>query len=319
MRFEIVVNPAGAGGRGKTNWDELEPLFRGSEYNVTYSEEDRGIRDIVHDLTSQGHPVNLIIVGGDGSMNQAVNGICDFSLVRLGLIPSGSANDLAKDIGVAPTIKEQAARILKGEAVRSIDVGEVILHNWQDPDYGFSTSDLTDDEHHIRFNVSAGLGWDAEICYWAERSPLKKTLNRLHLGKLIYIAEAVRTVFKMDPFECRVTAGDHAGVLDKCMFCAVMNHRFEGGGFMFGPHAVNDDGILDLCAVNDVSVPAFFLMFPRAYKGRQFETDYAYEVRTDSFRFKTNRPVFVHTDGEVQGLSSDISMRVLEEKLCLLF
>ncbi len=316
MTFEIVVNPAGAGGRGKGTWESLEPMFQGTEYNVHYSSEDRSIREIVHDLTSQGRPVNLVILGGDGSMNEAVNGIADFSLVRLGLIPSGSANDLAKDIGVAPTAEEQVARILRGEAVRSIDVGEVILHNWQDPDNGLGP---TEGEQRMRFNVSCGVGWDAEICYWADHSPMKKTLNRLRLGKLIYIAEAIRTVFGMDPFECRVNAGDQTGVLDKCVFCAVMNHRFEGGGFMFGPHAKNDDRILDMCAVNDISVPAFFMMFPKAYQGKHFESDYAYEVRAEEFRFQTAKPVFVHTDGEVRWLSSDISVHLLEEKLCLLF
>ena len=91
MKFDIIVNPAGAGGKTAAFWKQWEPSFSGVEYEVHFSSKEHGIKEITQELTSQGRDVNLVIVGGDGSMNEAVNGIADFSHVRLGLLPCGSA------------------------------------------------------------------------------------------------------------------------------------------------------------------------------------------------------------------------------------
>ncbi|MBR3345511.1 MAG: hypothetical protein IKG37_00375 [Solobacterium sp.] len=322
MKFDVLVNPGGAGGKTLAFWKEIESCFNGVDYEVHFSTLDHGISAITNELTSQSREVNLILVGGDGSMNEAVNGIADFSRVRLGLIPSGSANDLAKDIDIAGDTRQQISTILEGTTKRSIDVGEVILHNRSsviDPLTLEEDPHTYQDETRLRFNVSAGIGWDAEICRCVQVSPLKKVLNRIHLGKLIYIAEAVRTVFAMNTFHCDVKADEKPLTYDRCVFCAVMNHKYEGGGFMFGPHARNDDGILDLCAVNDVTPFDFFRMFPKAYKGKQFESRFAFETRASSFRFKNDRPVWVHTDGEISCKSSDVTIHLQKEKLNLLF
>ncbi len=316
MKFHVIVNPAGAGGKTGRYWESIRGKFSGVDTEVHFLRPEERIKEIVSGLTAAGEDINLVIVGGDGSMNEAVNGIRDFSHVKLGLIPSGSANDLAKDIGVAPDIEEQVQRICRGETVRAIDVGELILHNRSEPDNPEVTTAC---EEHIRFNVSAGIGWDAEICYFADHSRLKKPLNKIRLGKLIYISEAVRTVFAMRPFVCTVEDGNTEMVYSRCVFSAFMNHRFEGGGFMFGPNARNNDGILDACTVDKVTPVTFFMLFPKAYKGKQFESSYAFEQRAASFRVRTDRPLFVHTDGEVACLSSDITVRILKEKLNLLF
>ena len=316
MKFHVIVNPAGAGGSVKAFWQQTEPLFHGADYEVHYSDRERGIVHLAAELTAGQETVNLIIVGGDGSMNEAINGIRDISSVRLGLLPCGSANDLAKDIGIAPTIEEQVSRILSGEVRRQIDVGEAVLHTC----FACGTSQqLNEKDISLRFNVSAGIGWDAEICYCADHSRLKKPLNKIRMGKLIYIAEAARTVFAMHPFSCRVEYEAGQRDFTSCVFCAVMNHRFEGGGFMFGPDAKNNDGILDLCAVDHITPLPFFILFRKAYSGKQFETEYAHEERSPQFRFHTDRPVYLHTDGEVRYMTDDATIRLMKEKLNLLF
>lgn len=314
MKFDIIVNPAGAGGKTKLVFESLKPLFLGTDYEVHWSSLEFGIGDIVRKLTSAGKEANLIIVGGDGSMNEAVNAIQNFTHTRIGLIPCGSANDLAADIGIGSSLEDHVRKMLQGNTVRSIDVGEVIMHSVTEP-----LKVPEGEEPHVRFNVSAGIGWDAEICQCVEVSPWKKPLNKAHLGKLVYIAEAIRTVFGMKPFVSEITADGRTFSYDKTVFLSFMNHRFEGGGFMFGPHASNRDGILDLCAVNDVTPLKFFLMFPRTYKGKQFETSLAFETRAPGYEIRTSEPVYVHTDGEVQCRSDHVTVRLLNEKLNLLF
>ena len=304
--FELVVNPAGAGGRSKKLIHQVEELFSDVEFRTHYSTKEHGIREIVSELTQQEGIINLVILGGDGTMNEAINGIQDFSRVRLGLLPSGSANDLAKDIGISASLKEQIARIKRGEIVRSIDVGELSCRNEQE------------EPVTARFNVSAGVGWDAEICEEVEASSWKPLLNRIHLGKLIYIAVAIRSVFAMNRFRCLIEEAGNRHHYDQCVFAAAMNHRYEGGGFMFGPNAKDDDGLLDVCVANNLSVKDFFLLFPKAYNGHHIDGVHAFEHRTREVHITSDQPVWVHTDGEVSAKSDSITLTCEKEKLQIL-
>jgi YegS/Rv2252/BmrU family lipid kinase len=256
--------------------------------------------------------VNLVLLGGDGSMNAAINAIQDFSRVRLGQIPAGSANDLAKDFGISAS-PEHVRTILEGRVRRCCDLGEMILHGYRDE------NGWKDEEKRLKFVVSGGIGWDANVTHNVDISPMKKVLNSLRLGKLSYVIEAVPLILNLRTFRCEINTGDSHLAYDDCMFIAAMNHRFEGGGFMFGPNARDNDGLLNLCVTSRVTVMKFFRLIPVAYQGRQFEYDIACEVRGSSFRIRTDQPLWIHTDGESHWQAEDVTVRIAEEKLQLLF
>ncbi|MBR4455696.1 MAG: hypothetical protein IKS32_05695 [Solobacterium sp.] len=312
MKFEILINPAGGGGRTLEVWRKAQPFFAGLNYTVHYSTPELSLTHITAKLNRPGVPLNLIVVGGDGTVNEVLNGIRDFSAVRFGLLPAGSANDLAKDLGVKST-EEQARILAEGKMHRSADIGEVILYDGIGPD-GMPAAELSS-----RFFVSCGLGWDAEIVHRAEISSLKSVLNRLSLGKLIYICEAVRLLFHMVPFECEVETEAQKKFYPRCLLAAVMNHRYEGGGFAFGPNARDDDGLLNLCAGNDISALDFCRLLPKAYQGKLFEGRNVSETVSSGFRFSCSRPVWVHADGEILGRCRRIDVHLMKQKLNLLF
>lgn len=87
-----------------------------------------------------------------------------------------------------------------------------------------------------------------------------------------------------------------------------MLHRFEGGGFMFAPDASADDGILNLCAVGDLSKLFILFALPTAFKGKHYRfrgiTPYEASVLT----IETTQPLWVHTDGEVYRRSRRIEV-----------
>ncbi len=322
MKFDVIINPAGAGGKTVEFWQSCAPKFSDCDMTVHYSSAEDTLEAIARRLTSAGEEVFLLVVGGDGTINNVVNGIADFEHTRFAFLPCGSANDLALDLLRERTTEELIETIRRGEIVRDIDVGEVILHNEVNR-VNLLTNEIdpreVNSERRRRFNVSAGMGWDAEICERVMFSKFKKPLNRIRLGKLVYIVEAVRSVFAMQKYHCTLTLDDAAIDIPACMFNAVMNHRFEGGGFMFGPHAKNNDGLLDICTAADLSALDFFCLFPLAYSGRHVGRREVYEHSAKEIRIESNVPVWVHTDGEVLAQSTDISLHLLPEKLHLLF
>ena len=114
--IHIIVNPAGAGGKTlKYFRKSVLPLFADSNYEIHFSSKTQGVSEIVSSLTDpaaigEDSFVNLVIVGGDGTMNDVMNGIRDFEHTRVGLVPAGSGNDLAKGLGLTQSLNSRINR-----------------------------------------------------------------------------------------------------------------------------------------------------------------------------------------------------------------
>lgn len=316
--FHIIINPASSSGQGTHSWSEIEPYFRRSRrpYRTYFPSEGKSVGQIVRrvtrDASAKKEPCSLIILGGDGTINEAVNAIYDFSNVRFGFIPTGSANDLARDMGLTGDVSAVIARILENRIRRTCDVGEVVFHNR-----------TQDDGHSTRrrlFNISCGIGYDAAICREADHSKLKPVLNALHLGEMIYFAEAIGQLLKSPMVPCKIVTDSGLTIQKRRMFFTViMNRRFEGGGFPFCPHADAGDGLLDLCMVADVkSRMEFFRLVPEILQGTHGREDCFVLHLAGSFDIRTGIPLWVHTDGEVHCKSSHITVTLAKKKLRML-
>jgi diacylglycerol kinase family enzyme len=101
----------------------------------------------------------------------------------------------------------------------------------------------------------------------------------------------------------------------KMLSSVAMNTPYEGGGFKFCPAADPQDGILDMCIWGDVSKGDFFKMFPYAYSGNHLKFDEIDAAQADVVEIITEEPCWVHTDGEVECMSTHIQMHLAKEKL----
>ena len=303
--LEFIINPAGGAGQTMVLWNRVEKILqeKAVPYQAVFSTPSKGITDIVRELTSAGSEKNIVIVGGDGSMNEAVNGIADFEKTNVGFISCGSGNDLARSMKLVSD-PEKVIDVLAREAVvRRLDVGEV---RWTD-DGG--------QEHMRRFNISSGVGFDAEICEEAERSRFKELLNKMSVGKLIYIVTAVRVIFQAKWIPAVLKTDDREIHADRLLFAAAMNQPYEGGGFRFGPDASPTDGTLDVCIAAGLKQKDFFRIFPYAYSGRHVEFDGVDVLQTRHFSIECESPMWLHTDGEICAEVTNADFRIIENKM----
>jgi len=325
MLFHVVVNPAGASGWTGLIWRRLEPVFKssGCSYQVHFSTPEHGIENIVQELTASGEEVNLVVVGGDGTMNQAVNGIRDFSKVRIGYIPAGSGNDLGRGLKLSGSRAEIARTILRGQVVRKMDVGEIICHNRTDR-LNFRTHQtdpsLAEGDWARRFNVSSGMGFDAAICKEAEWSRAKKWFNRIRVGKLIYGFVCIRLIVKYQRFQADISCNGGSQQLHypESLFNTCMIHPYEGGGFRFCPAADGQDGILDSCFVEGLTQKEVLHVMPGVNRGTHLNCHGVHIDRISDAEVRTSVPVWIHTDGEVACKSSHVTWHLLPEQLSYL-
>lgn len=308
--YSFLVNPHSRSGLGASVWETIEPVLKEQqvEYQVFFTQYQRHATRIVHDLTKDLNTHTLVVLGGDGTINEVLNGIVDFSLVTLGYIPIGSSNDFARDIGLPSDPLEALKLILNPTKIQAMDVGLLTYRDRQKRRY---------------FAVSTGLGFDAAICHQAVVSRLKVFLNKLKLGKLTYVGIALNRLFYNQPVSMKITVDSEENTsqtfsYEKVYFAAVMNHRYEGGGCMFCPKADATDGVLDLIVVSRLPKWKILILLPTAFFGKHVYFKGIHLLTGTHFSIHSEKALPVHTDGEPIFLQKDIEVTLAPKRLSVI-
>lgn len=303
--YHILINPASRSGRGHKIWTETRQILEqeGLPYKAHLSKQPGDISTFARDLTANAdaqNPIHLIILGGDGTLNETIQNLRNPEHVILSYIPTGSSNDLARDLKLPVTPRQALHNIVSNTPPHPTDMG--ILRD----DKGTSR----------RFNVSCGIGFDAGVCECANRSKAKAALNKIGLGKLVYLLIALKQLVSAKRISCNLYIDKDEPIhLQYFLFIAAMNHRFEGGGFRFCPDADHQDGLMDICVVGSLPKLFILLALPTAFWGKHtwFPGIDIYRGRT--IRIQTDAPLWVHTDGEIIGQAQDITIDCQQQKL----
>ena len=296
--YHIIINPASRSGKGLQIWKkQVEPVLQEEKivYRNYFSEKAGDVKRIASEILSSNpsRPITIILLGGDGTVNEALQGMSDTSGVILGYIPTGSSNDLARDMGIPKDPLKALHLILHAGTPRPMDLGTVTY----------------EDGSTRRFIVSSGVGFDAAVCEEALHSRMKTVLNRIGLGKLTYLGIALKQLFATKEISCKLTLDDNAPIdIHRILFSAIMIHRYEGGGFMFCPNADCTDGFLDLCVAGDLSKIVILCALPTAFWGKHYAVKGITPYRARRVHIETSSPLWVHTDGEVQRKSSSFTV-----------
>lgn len=316
--YYIIMNPSSSSGRGMRIWKQLEPVFqeRKIPYRLMLSTHNGHIAELAAEVTASEKSVNLIILGGDGTVNEALQGVRDFSKTNIGFIPTGSGNDLARDMRLGKDPLKTLESIMNKDICRKVDLGKLTVDSHADASVK-KVGNGTPNERF--FVVSSGIGFDAAVCEEALSSRLKDVLNKLKLGKLTYLGIALKQLITAKNVSCDLYLDDKDPIhLDRFLFSAFMIHRYEGGGFKFCPDADAGDGLLDICLVGHLPKPVIFLALPTAFFGKHYLFPQIFHYRASRIEIRTSVPLWVHTDGEVYYKSDHIYLSCEKQKACFL-
>lgn len=214
----------------------------------------------------------VICAGGDGTIHEAINGIAGSDLI-LGILPMGTGNVLAWEMNI-PLDLQKACEVLSAGRVRTIDLGLTSVGSY--------------------FSCMAGVGLDAQVV--REVDPAMKGF----LGMIAYPLTAVRTVLRYGLPELAITIDGKEPPLAGYSV-VICNSRRYGGRFMLCPHAVIDDGWLDVCILQEHHASAIIrsglsvvLNHHEGVEGFTFH-------RGRSVHVSANRSVPVQSDGDIIG------------------
>lgn len=298
--YQIIVNPSARSGRGRKNWERVKNILDAQkvDYEVHFTQKHGDSSDFANSLyekyTENGQVLELIVMGGDGTLNEVIQGLPSFENVSLSCIPIGSSNDLARALNISPIPEEAITHLLNKPTTLYMDLGTVKLENSLVREGNMTIPSR-------RFLVSCGIGYDASICNEALKSSVKNFFNRLGLGKLSYYAICLKQLIFMKTSSIELFLNEDDPVrYDKVTFAVAMNNLYEGGGFQFAPEANNHDGLLSIMVCSNVSKFKILTLLPTALTGDHLQFKGIYTCNARKFAIRSSKPLWVHTDGEVE-------------------
>lgn len=303
--LNFIINPTSSSGNAEKIWQKVSKILAKKmiTYNAHLTKGPGSATDFARQICAGEETPTIVVIGGDGTVNEVLSGISDFSKVIFGYIPAGSANDLARDLKLNSDTDDALSAVLEPKEYIMLDVGNV---------------KAGEDERN--FAVSCGIGYDASICHEALNSTIKDTLNRFHLGSLTYVVIALKQLIKAPRLSCTITLDDgNSFKFTKFLFACVMNTRFEGGGIMFCPNAKYDDGILDVCCAHNIMKPKVLRILPTAYKGEHIRFKGIEQYRAKKVVVTSSSPACVHADGESVGIHSEMVVTLNKGQLKMIY
>ncbi len=232
--------------------------------------------------------VDLVIVGGgDGTLNAAVQGLVETPL-PLGILPLGTANDLARTLGIPATLPEACQIIARGK-VQQIDLG------WVNGRYFFNV---------------ASLGLSVQIT-----RKLTKEVKR-RWGVLAYAATAMQVLWKSRRFHAEIQSEGRSEKV-RTVQIAVGNGRYYGGGMAVAEDAAIDDQRLDLYSLEIQHWWQMLAVLPAMRRGSHGVTPWVQTWQGKEFHVYTRRPRAINTDGDIT-TSTPAHFRVVPKALSVL-
>lgn len=305
--YYFIVNGTAKGGKAKKLWLSLKKEL--DEQNIEYKaykttksgDAGRFARKICE---MQDSVKNLIVVGGDGTINETLNGITDFKNIKFAVIPSGSGNDFARGLNIKGKPVEILKHILASGVSQRIDIGKV---NYK-----------AEDKMNSRlFGISSGIGMDAIVCKKTIDSKQKKILNKIGLGSLTYVLLTIETLFSMKTYTVHmdVDNGCFERTIDKTIFAAVMNMKAEGGGVPMTPEASFVDGELSMCMAHTIPKWRTFFCLPVLVLGKHKKLKGFELIDGKKITINSQEPMVLHTDGEYCGDVTEVTFECLHNML----
>jgi diacylglycerol kinase (ATP) len=216
----------------------------------------------------EGGTSHVIVWGGDGTVNEVAS-VVAFSPATLGVIPSGSGNGLARELGI-PLDPLEAFRVALNGTARRIDCGEL--------------------DGRLFFNV-AGLGLDARVAHQFAARGLKRR------GFRRYAEITLQELFRFEAEEYTIQA-DGRAIGGRALIVAIANARQYGNGALIAPDARIDDGRLDVVIVSDRSPWRVLQQVPSLFRGRIARVPGVTMTPAAHITIGSARQMLYHVDGE---------------------
>ncbi len=238
MKILVIANPLAGAGKTLRLLPRIKQWLSASshEFSFTIPESPDRMRSEIMKAADQGIEA-LLLIGGDGTVHQALPAIAKTE-IPFGYLPCGRGNDFARNVGLPSKLKENCS-LPSSPSFHQIDLPRI---------------------NHIPFIAVAYIGFAAEV------NKLANEGRGYFGGTLGYIVCVLKALMNFRPFEVEMTIDDLTW-RERVMMVSVANAPFYGGGMKIAPDATMNDGVFDICIVQELSKLELLQQFPKVFKG----------------------------------------------------
>jgi diacylglycerol kinase (ATP) len=280
LTIVVAINPSASFGKSREVGPTVVSRLREAGHTVVALAEPSFAKllAVATDAVAA-KPDALVVVGGDGMVSLGVNLLATTD-IPLGIIPSGTGNDMARGLGIPigdPDAAIDALLESLARPARPIDAGRI---------------------RHLNESGEPQVTWFACVLSAGFDAIVNERANRLRRprGKSRYLVALVIELARLKPIRYRLVLDGVETVTDAALI-AVGNNQSIGGGMRVTPDAVVDDGLLDVLVVTPLSRIAFLRVFPSVFAGTHLADPRVSVHRAKTVRIEADR-VAAYADGE---------------------
>ncbi|MFC1946258.1 diacylglycerol/lipid kinase family protein [Chloroflexota bacterium] len=298
---KVIVNPVAGGHSIYREWPSMSKLLMesGFAFDCVYTEGVGHAVELAMAAANTDYRY-IVAVGGDGTVNEVVNGILNSTGSHntiLGIVSAGTTCSFARSVGI-PLDPKSCCKLLTGQNRLTIDIGVVEYQSAG--------------EYLRRFFVNeAGLGFGATVIdaskniqnYFGRKS---NYLPRLLMG--------VGSLIKYKNIPLRLSVDDEAVDPCVCTMVVIANGSYFGGGMLVAPYSTPNDGLLDMIIFGDMEKTEIMKVWPMIYSGRHIGHQKVSLRKIKKVDIQCDREALVEADGELLG-EGPVSFSVMPSAL----
>ncbi|NOY37609.1 MAG: diacylglycerol kinase family lipid kinase [Chlorobi bacterium] len=298
--WEVIVNPNAGKQKGRKDWEKISALLRENEifFQSVFTEGPGHAIELTCEAIGRGSR-HFIVVGGDGTMNEVVNGIFGKHHIPtqdfvLGMISVGTGNDWGRMFCVPSEYADAVKTIRQGKTFYQ-DAG--LVRYYQD----------TQEKSRYFLNI-AGMGFDAVVVRKCNRQK-----QNGKSGVMLYFKNLLTSLASYSHTHTRIRIDD-AVLIDDVFTISIGIGKFTGGGMMQTPHALADDGFFDLTVVRRMKKMEIVRSLKKLYDGTILEHPKVSGFRGKKIHIDSEPPIHLEVDGESLG-HSPIEIEILHRRI----
>ncbi len=300
-RWMVVVNPNAGVKKGAKEWPKILRIIQreGIDHHYQLTKHKDHAIHLTRKAIEEGYR-SIAVVGGDGTMNEVLNGIflqqaCQVSEITMAMIPVGTGNDWCRMFNV-PFDFEGAVRLLKEKRTFIQDIGKVSYHKKEEI------------LERYFMNV-AGMGYDALV---AKKTNLFK--EKGHGGPLTYLWFIFASLFQYKFLDAVIEVDGKSVFKGEIFSMNVGICKYNGGGMMQLPYAVPNDGIMDVTLIKKAPKWMVIRHTSKLYDGTLVKLPMVKTFQGKTIRIRSTSKVYLETDGESLG-HTPLTFKILPKAL----
>ena len=296
--YLIIANPYAGNGKCGKYLDDIKVQLSKLENRFLLKTTDySGHATKITELYASNYDA-IISIGGDGTLNEIINGLAPDMEKEIGLLPLGSGNDFFLNLSKLKSSKATFQDVIhSGELIKGVDIGIV--------EYEESGAQEVKERKFIN---ALGVGFDALVAHYNQQGKIFQGIGT-YFTAIIKSLASYKSLNIYGNIDEKEFSGNH-------LMLTVGNGKSSGGGFKLNPNAVINDGYLDLTKVHHLNRKRIFSALPLAVKGEIEKVPEAEMYKFKSAEFNLKNSYYLHTDGEVLSRNVErLKIRVEKTKL----